>query len=280
MLELPYTLSILTALIAAAIGVRHGRTLYRRGFQLSAHISVRDCPLIPICVVLFVALHIATSTVTGDPTIGWALPVTFEYYLPGIMWVLKTAFAAFALTAICAVGYFQRARVWIPLALFSIAALCLMDGLTRLAVQPYVGEMTHQVENGVIMQSTPSTCAAATAANIATQLGIPKTEAQMVELMNTTWAGTSPAQIVFGFRRLGLRAHKIYIPDRDLARVRPPAVLLVEVQGEVDAHAVAYMGLLGPGFDIWDPDKGRRRLSRAEIAKTWHGRAIEVSRQQ
>lgn len=278
MLELPYSIAILVALLAALCGVRYGSILHARGFRLTGQVRVRDCPLIPVCLLLFVALHVATGTITADPTIGWALPVALEYYLTGIMWVLKSAFAAFGLSAVVAVGFFQRSRLWRPLALFAIAALLFMDGLTRLAVQPFVGEVRHTVRDGVILQTTPSTCAAASAANIAGRFGMAATEADMVRHLNTTWAGTSPAQLVFGFRSLGLQAQKVYIPERDLRQVKAPAILLVEMGGEPDAHAVAYMGSLGDRFEIWDPNGGRKFVSGADAAVFWQGRAIEVYR--
>ena len=82
-------------------------------------------------------------------------------------------------------------------------------------------------------------------------------QARMVELLYTTGAGTSPAQMVYGFRALGLEATKVQHADRDLAKVNPPAILLVDVGDEPDAHVVAYMGRKGDLFEIWYPGSGR-----------------------
>jgi ABC-type bacteriocin/lantibiotic exporter with double-glycine peptidase domain len=160
--------------------------------------------------------------------------------------------------------------------IFSIAAIVTVEGLARHSARPNLEEMTVRESDGIVLQSNSSTCAAAASANIARHFGIDATEARMVKLLHTTWAGTSPAQMVYGFRALGLDAKKVQYRDRDLAKVNPPAILLVDVGIEPDAHAVAYMGRKGDLFEIWDPGSGRSELPLGTIQQRWRGRAIEV----
>ncbi|MCF6286460.1 MAG: cysteine peptidase family C39 domain-containing protein [Candidatus Hydrogenedentes bacterium] len=267
MLELPLAISILTALVAGVLGVRHGRTLFLRGFRLAGSVRVRDCALIPTCMLLFLVAHVTTSTVTGNPRIAWMLPVFVEYYLIPALWILKILFATFAMAAIATVGFLERHSIRIPLIVFSVIVIVVIDGLIRASVQPNLGDISDMERDGVVLQSNPSTCAAATAANIARKYGIEMNEADMITLMNTTWAGTSPAQLVHGFRSLGLKARKVFHSDRDLSKVHAPAVLFVEVGGEPDAHAVAFMGRVGDEFEICDPNGGRRNVSGETIGE-------------
>lgn len=276
MLELPYALSALCALTAAFLGWRYGHTLYQRGVRLTGQIRVRDCPLIPVVLGLFLVAHILTSTVTGNPVVGWALPVWLEYHLTVLLWAMKVAFAAFPLSAIGTVSVLEKHRFRYPLLLFCGVVVVSIDTLIRVSVQPYLGEITHRVSDGVILQSTPSTCAAASAANIARHFGIDVDEAHMVKLLGTTWAGTSPAQLVYGFEALGLTAIKAYSQSRDIREIRPPAILFVPVGEEPDAHAVAYMGTRPGGYAIWDPSSGAQLKSMEQIQARWGGRAIEV----
>ncbi|MBX3178448.1 MAG: hypothetical protein KF886_13895 [Candidatus Hydrogenedentes bacterium] len=274
--ELPYILSAATALAAAFVGRAYGRRLHARGFTLSAHISVNECPLIPLSLLLFVLLQVCASTLLRNPQIGWILPLPVEYYITPAMWALKLFFVVFAMASVAAVAVLQAYPRRAAILLFTIAAALAVEGLNRWAVQPGLGQIEERWRDGVIIQTNPSTCAAASAANIARQFGIEKTEAEMVDLLNTTWAGTSPAQIVYGLRSLGLMAEKVQHPDRDLSKVRAPAILLVDAGGEPDAHAVAYMGRRGPLYEIWDPNPGRTILPLAAIQERWRGRAIEV----
>ena len=267
MLELPIILSMVTAVVAATLGMRYGRTLHNRGVALTGHLRVRDLPLIPVSLLIVVAVHILTATLTGTPRFGWALPIFFEYYLIPVLWVMKLFFAAFAMAAIVMVGWIQQHKYRLGLLLFSMIAIMVIDTLTRRSVQPNLGAVEDKRLNGVILQTNPSTCAAASAANIARRFGMDLTEADMVKRLNTTWAGTSPAQIVYGFRSLGLEARKVAIADCNLDRVQPP---------EPDAHAVAYMAKRSEGYEIWDPNSGKLLLNDTQIRLRWQGRGVEV----
>jgi len=274
--EIPLWLSALTVAVASRLGFAYGKRLHTRGFDIAARISVSDCPLIPIASLLFVAVHAGTSTLLDNPQIGWPLPVFVEFHLTGALWVLKVAFVTFGMSSVTVAGFLQGHGSRWALLLFSIAAIVTVEGLARYSALPNLGVIDARESEGVVLQTNPSTCAAASAANIARYFGIDATEARMVELLHTTWAGTSPAQLVYGFRALGLDAKKVQHLDRDLAKVNPPAVLLVDVGEEPDAHAVAYMARKGDLFEIWDPNGGRRDVPLGTIQQRWRGRAIEV----
>jgi predicted double-glycine peptidase len=266
----------LAVAVASLLGFAYGKRLHARGFDIAARIGVSECPLIPVALLLFVTVHVGTSTVLGNPQIGWPLPVFIEYHLTAALWVLKVAFVTFGMSSVTVAGFLQGHRSRWTLLIFSIAAIVTVEGLARHSARPNLGAIEVREVEGVILQTNPSTCAAASVANIARHFGIDATEARMVELLHTTWAGTSPAQMVYGFRALGLEAKKVQYLDRDLAKVNPPAVLLVDVGDEPDAHAVAYMARKGDLFEIWDPGSGRSEVPLGTIQQRWRGRAIEV----
>ena len=276
--EIPYWLSVVAIFLSVWPGIAYGTKLHRHGFSLAAHVHVKDCPLIPAFLVLFVLLHVATGTILKNPQIGWALPVFIEYHLTSAMWLLKIFFVTFAMSAIVTVGFRQRHGMRYVLLLFTAVVIGGIEVLTHLSVQPFLGEIRTRVKDGIVLQTNASTCAAASAANIARYFGIDATEADMVKRLHTTWSGTAPSQIIYGLRELGLKARKVRIPDRDLAKVHPPAVLLVNVGEDPDAHAVTYMGRRGERFEIWDPVSGRWIASLEEVRARWGGRAIEVRR--
>ena len=275
--EIPLWLSIITALGAAALGIVYGRRLDARGFNIAAKIGIRDAPLIPLALLLFVVLHVAMSTLLKNPQLTWPLPLVVEYHLTAALWLLKIAFVTFGMSSVCVAGFLQNHPSRWSLFVLSIVAVIAVEGLARHSARPNLAKIEARESEGVILQTNPSTCAAASAANIARHFGIETTEARMVELLHTTWAGTSPAQLVYGFRALGLEARKVQHLDRDLAKVNAPAVLLVEVGDEPDAHAVTYMGRKGDLYEIWDPNGGRGDVPPSTIQQRWHGRAIEVN---
>lgn len=277
--QIPYWLSLVSALMAALAGIVYGRRLHARGFSIAARIRVRDCPLLPVAMLLFVALHVATATLLQNPQIGWHLPVMMEYHLTAGMSVLKVAFVTFAMAAVTAAGFAERHASRGMLLFATVIAVLIVDGLAHHSARPNLEPIRDHRKDGVILQSTSSTCAAAAGANIATFLGVPVSEARMVALMHTTWAGTSPAQAIYGFRALGLAARKVEVEDLALEHVEAPAILLVNVGAEPDAHAVAYMGRSEAGFEIWDPGGGKVIWDAEMVRTRWHGRAIEVSRQ-
>lgn len=274
--EIPIWLSLLAVASASMLGFAYGKRLHARGFDIAARIRFSDCPLIPVALLLFVLLHVVTSTVLGNPQIAWPLPVFLEYHLTAALWVLKVAFVAFGMSSVTVAGFLQGHSSRWALLVFSTAAILTVEGLARYSTQPNLGVIEAREAEGVVLQTNPSTCAAASVANIARHFGIEATEARMVELLHTTWAGTSPAQIVYGFRAMGLEARKVQHEHRDLAKVNPPAVLLVDVGEEPDAHAIAFIARKGDRFEIWDPIGGRSDLPLDTIQQRWRGRAIEV----
>lgn len=278
MLTLPPVVSLLTVLLMIPGALWYGRHLYRRGITFTRKTSVREMPLIPVLVLLYIACVVAGNLIIAHPQWGWYMPLAVEYYTLPALWVFRIIFLAFALFTGVALAWLSRRPLGVTLACVTLAILVLSDGLSRYVSQPFLGDFRRSVKDGVILQSTASTCAAASCANIATQLGLPKTEEEMAAQLHTTWNGTFPAQMVYGMRALGFEATKKNVPDCDIRKVTPPAVLLVAVGGEFDSHAVAFMGMVEGNAEIWDPVGGKRNDKPEDLAERWGGHAIEIGK--
>lgn len=279
MLALPYGLAACTVAVAAAFGIAYARRLHRRGVTLHEELRTRDYPLIPLTVLVFIAVLAAAHLATTQPEWMWRMPLLLDYYYRPLFWALKLAFAAFPLSAGTYLAFSNRNRARVAVLLFSVAAVAAMESQMRIMHRPYLGEIKDaRTPEGIIIQSHGSTCAAATCANIARRFGRDFNEADMIRLLNTSWEGTSPGQIVYGLRAMGLDAQKVTSPTRNLADITPPAVVLVDVGGEPDAHAVAYVARDGDRFEIWNPQSGRVMMTAEQLREQWRGHAIEVRR--
>lgn len=259
-------------------GWLYSKPLYRRGVRLNERLRTRDLPLIPLALLLFIAVLASASLATRHPGWTWALPLWLDYYYRPIFWLMKLTFVTFPLSAIAFLAFLQRTPQWWLVLVVAVVTVIAVEAQMRVIHRPYLGEIKElYTPEGIVKQSNGATCAAASCANIARLFGLDVNEADMIRVLNTTWEGTSPAQMVYGLRSLGLGAQKTTSYECSIEDIRPPAVLLVDVGGEPDAHAVAYVGVVDNGFEIWDPNVGRLVKSSGDLHDNWRGHAIEVS---
>ena len=277
MLTLPWWMSLLTGLVFACLGVGYGKRLHRLGATLSAKARVRDMPLIPVSLLLFMASLFASHWVLSHPQWGWYVPAAVEYHLLPLFWGVKIALITFAMVSISVLAFLNHRIAGSVLLVVVGVFIFGLEITMRYVNQPHLEEMRVNERDGMIFQSTASTCAAAACANIATRLGVPKGEAEMAELLHTTWAGTSPGQIVWGMRKLGFSARKAYSPRLEPEDIQAPAVFLFNFGTDADAHAVAFMGMKDGKAEIWDPVSGKILMTAEMLRIRWLGRAIEVT---
>ncbi len=276
----PIVLDVLLALALLWPAARYGRAMFHRGVRLGAAVDVSSAPgLIALSFAFIIANPILLS-VRSYPAWSWYLPVIVEYWNVPALWLVNVATIAFAFGAIFTLALLSRSPYRWFLPVVCAALLGGAEHLFRSSALVSVPELARpQIsEGGVIMQTSGSSCAAVACANIAGLLGTPKSEADMVALLGTTVAGTSPGQVVYGMRELGFSCKKRMIPDRDITRIRPPAVVFVNLSTEIDGHAVALMRVKDGRAEIWDPSFGKSLREPNDFAKTWGGRAVEISR--
>ena len=280
MLPLPVLMDVPIAALGLVLGLAHGRTLFRHGVRLSSRDLPRKARLLMFVGLGFVMLNLIYLPAKNNPVTAWYLPVPVEYYGYTVTWMADMFIMAFMAGTAIAVAVLERHLLRWALPAVSASLLCTaaftyhtFHSGTRPELQ-----RARLSPDGMILQTNGSTCAAAACANIATFLGVPKSEKEMVEILGTRDDGTSNAEVVHGMRRLGFKCTKRYIRDRDASRLHAPAMLLVDLVGQVDGHAVAYMGQKDGKAEIWDPTGGKRWLSAEELRVRWRGRAIEVGR--
>ena len=127
------------------------------------------------------------------------------------------------------------------------------------------------------MQTSDVSCAAASAANIGRLFGMEKTEREMAEILGTTWAGTTAAQIIYRMQRIGFDCRMVEIPDRDPEKVSTPAMFFVgHPMAGPESHVVAYMGFYENRAEIWDPLQGKISMTKNDLSRIWEGRGIEI----
>jgi len=270
---------LLLAIAMVPAGLYYGRTLGQKGFRLAGAINLRSAKLLFALILVFVSSNLALPLSRGYPAISWYLPVPVEYYAtPGLM-LLNIGSLVFVSSAATALAFANTstARWILPLVCISLFAVVEYKFRTSaLLAAPTIGP-EKLGDGGVVLQTGAATCGAAACASVMRLLGVHKTEREMVELLGTTEAGTSPAQMVYAMRKLGFDCVKRNIHDRDVSRVKAPAVLFVAVGYEIDGHAVALAKVQDGIAEIWDPRYGLTRYSIESLKQHWGGRAIEIA---
>jgi hypothetical protein len=277
---LPVIADVFLAALGLMLGLAHGRVLFRRGVRLSSTDLPKRARLLVGVGVGFGALNMIYLPVKHYPAAAWFIPVVLDYYGVVVAWVVDLLVMAFLFGAAVAVAVLERhpLRRALPLVAVVFLGAAMQTYHTFVVSTPPELRDARFSTDGTILQTSGASCAAAACANIATALGVPKSEKEMAALLGTTVDGTSNAEVVRGMEGLGFRCVKRYIRDRDASRLQAPAMLVVDLVGQVDGHAVAYMGQKGGKAEIWDPTGGKRWLNAEELRGLWRGRAIEVRR--
>ena len=136
----------------------------------------------------------------------------------------------------------------------------------------------HTTADGIVLQSSPSSCAAASAANLARLLGQNRSEPEMAALIGTSSFGTSPSQVIAGLRKIGLDCVKTRRGDHDAAALRTPAILFLRFGASGIGHAIVLEKVAGDTLLVLDPTIGRRTFDRAEFKQVWGGHAVECGK--
>ena len=229
--------------------------------------------LIPLSVIFLIAANL------NRPYLTWDLPLWLQYIYTALTWGAIIAMFAFTFSLASVLAFRtehrERWKVVIAGALF-IAVVQIMQWNYTRPIAPQLKDI--EGSSGLVFQSNNASCAAASAANIARIFGIQKTEKNMAELLGTTAAGTSAAQIIYGMRKIGFSCRKIEIADSNPRKIKLPAMMFVNNQFTgPESHAVTYVRFTNGKAEIWDPLEGKLLYSKSELAKVWHGRGIEFS---
>lgn len=277
-------LSVLFFAFALAIGALVGRRLAARGFTAENALKGRQhiAYLILLAIAAAFALLYYSSRLSF---IAW-LPTTVLLYGEESVWPLVTSMATFSLGLVVALEWpgrrdskrLRTLAVGVGVLLLALGYL----GWRSLPVTGILGEP--RVHNGVVMQTTAYTCAAATIATLVRAVGLDTgmTELAVVAVARTTREGTTTLGEIRAMRALGLepRLGRRLTPD-SLVAIGPLALLHVDepVGATTIRHAVALLGIDSARrtVTLGNPLHGRQLKGFDELKGFWLGEAVFVT---
>jgi hypothetical protein len=263
---------LLVILVVGVAGWLEARRWLRRRPEWRLEDLLKRTPYLAVFIAAMVFLYVAAYLDMKFPFARWSTPLWLEYIYQETVWTTFTALTSFIFVLAGTFAFRTRHVERWKLLPVPIIALSIVLTVAWRESKPIYPRLTERLaDDGSILQSSGSSCAAAAAANIARQFGIRKTEKEMARIFGTTEEGTTRAQACFGMKQLGLSVHVVN-GRTSLAEVRPPAMLYVDAG---TPHAIAFLGMRGDQAEIIDPLSGRKLTPPDSIP--WEGRAIEFS---
>lgn len=269
-------------LVAAALGglaaFAAGAWLRRRGVTAANALDGRQTEAYVVLVLLG-----AAAALLFQPTLRAMLPLPIVLWLQHLLWPAMGVLAlssAFLLLGLESGGWRDPARRRALLSggigLVAVSALVLSRSL------PVASRLRDTVTpDGVVLQTSPSSCAAAAMATLARTVGLDPamSERAMAARAGTTLLGTSTLGELRALRSIGSRAVFVRRLSADSLRLRrQPALLHVEepVAGQRISHAVALIGYdeARGEFIIANPLYGIQRRTAAALDDYWLGEAV------
>lgn len=259
--------------VAALLGARSAHPLSLRVKQHLPVLGPVFLLLAPIFVVCLVSEH--------SETLCQALPLWVQAHAGMLCSGSASTLVIFVAVYCCTIAHasrFPRTRSVVLAAVL----LAISGPLSYWRIhRPIADALTERrAPTGVIMQTSSSSCTAATLANIAAFFGDPLTERDAAALLGTTPFGTSPGQMRYALTELGIEFTMLPGTPDALASLEAPAILSVDhpTTGP-ESHSVGYFGRCEDGtYEIWDPLIGKRCLTEERLLKTWHGNGIQCLR--
>lgn len=264
-------------LLGGFLGWRYARLFMERGRGLRTPLSLKDSKAL-LGVVLGTALLLFLFfLLRARPGLLWNLPEWVELYHQEFfqgLFLLEITFLAATISGVA----FRRSvrRVWVTV-LFSAVVVAAYLGYVWFEGRSIADALEETVADRVILQSSGSSCVAASMANVLTELGRPSTEPEMALLLKTSRSGTVAPRVLVAARRLGFAAERFDRARTGWTGVPVPSVIFVDHPAVgPDGHAVSLMRIEGDVIEVWDPLVGRLEFSREELGRIWRGRGIRI----
>ena len=258
-------------------GIGHARILKRHEDMTLD--TVHRFTRLPLLAGGMVGAVVLTMVLLGlNRELYWSLPMWVDSFSAPIRWsgTFLLLGYVFTLTSVLAWSEDHQNRIhFTMIAMVIVGSLLLLRHLRNPPLSmSEKGKFTYE---GHILQTTGSTCAAASGANIAKFFDVPSSEVEMVEVMGTTGEGTSVSQAIVGMRKVGMEGTKVL--KEDLQDLNVPAMLFVDHYATgPESHAVALVVDEHGTPVIVDPLMGEIPLNRFEASEVWHGKAVEFTK--
>ena len=267
---------ILVQLAAFSVGVVLARASSKRYPGLTLESSLKKSRTLRIVALLCLVLVAPPLAAQVTDSICQALPLWLQGHASRATWIILGSLFAllsgFAVFVVIRTSHAKRSRLALALGALNVA-LFMANGRLNTGIADELSVKT--TADGVILQSSSSSCAAATLCNVVAHFGVEISEPRAARLLGTTSLGTSPGQMRYALDQLGIGFVDLNERFRELSEVRPPAILFVDHPAVgPEGHAVAYFGTFKDRYEIWDPIYGRSFLKSGHIHQVWHGNGM------
>jgi len=276
MIALPLWLNVLLLLSAVVAGWLEARRISGRAGGKRLEVVVRKEPHLYVLLSFFFGLFAINLLLQRRPLLMWDWPLWLQYYYSALTWGCILAVFSFLFAFVTTLSFQCDHRDRWKFVIAATIFIAVLQAVQWVYTKPLAEDLYEKkTSDGAILQSSFSSCVAASAANILSVYGRPRTEKEVATLLGTTLVtGTTAAQLVYGMGRIEVLCRMVAIPEADIDKVNVPAILFVDYVDSED-HAVALLAISPDGVELVDPLFGRKFLSHGELRKLWHGRAVE-----
>jgi hypothetical protein len=266
-------------ILATLLGFLLGSRLGRSGATLQGRLRGRALaallagPFLALCAAAYFRVLMRSAWVE------WHTPLLLDYYAVPGLWMLVLSALTWSMATAMGIAFHERHRGrWLLVALLPALAIPIaIAGHSVPRFEPVGLREPRISDDGIILQSSGSTCAPAVCANLAQFHGHPTTEAGMAALLGTARTGTRTAQIVHGMRKLGIHLRKRNVSLEELGQIRLPAIAFTGSRLNPDSHTVLIMASEGDAFEVWDPLHGKSVHTSEQLAPLWSGHVLEMA---
>ncbi|HEY9771599.1 MAG TPA: cysteine peptidase family C39 domain-containing protein [Coleofasciculaceae cyanobacterium] len=281
---------VLVCTLTFTAGCIFGKKLAAKGITSDNALNNYQKPLVWLLIAIapFLSILIILDKFHLAPLLPKILPPLFLIYLAGyfneiIVWLGCFFLGLLIFLELSGKRYRQRiVQLLVAIGAISCALsilLCFLQPVQALVAQP-------KISNGIVMQTTPYTCAPASIATLAhyTKKHPHLTEQEVVRLTKTNHFGTTTLSEIRAMKQLDLNPqyrHNLTIDD--LIAANKPALMHVKEKrkkgkGVRFSHAVAYLAI-APAKElilIGNPLYGMQIKTFNDLEEYWFGEAILI----
>ncbi len=281
---------VLVCALAFAVGCIFGQNLAAKGITSDNALKNYQKPLVWLLIAIapFLGILIILDKFDLAPLLPKILPSMLLIYLAGYFNEIIVWSGCFFLgLLICLELSGKRHRQKIVQLLIAIGVISFALSILLFFLQPVQALVTQpKIINGIVMQTTPYTCAPASIATLVryTQKNSQLTEREAVRLTKTNRFGTTTLSELRAMKQLDLNPqYRHNLSINDLIVLNQPALMHVKEKRKTGkgvrfSHAVAYLGI-DPAKElilIGNPLYGMQIKTFNDLEEYWFGEAILI----
>ncbi|MCB9643790.1 MAG: hypothetical protein H6728_12015 [Myxococcales bacterium] len=216
------------------------------------------------------------------PRMEWYLPLWLGYWMGPLIWgVVLFVFMFFSgMTVKIAFSNVHPERWKLPI-VGVLLAITVEYGHFSFTQTAAASLGAPRMKGVVVLQTTPVSCAAASAATLFRSWGRKATEREMVELLRTNGLfGTGDAHIVYGFAKVGVVCQRAEWTLEQLPKLAAPQMIFVKTSSKKsqEDHAAVFAGMRRGQIVVWDPLFGEVLYTKKKFSQIWKGRGLFCKR--